>query len=390
MPALEAGDASPSRRAGSSSRTPPSASRPRRGRRPPTRSARGRAPRSGAPSRRGGPSPAPVLRPSPLERNRRAVYRSAHNRHIRVTHASRPHDYARRGEEVRGTSAGATARGRRCRPSRRTELRSRPDRLRHRAKELDAQLEIVDRDPLVRGVDQPRRDLRAHRPQREEPVRDRAERLAQPVRVGEAGDADRGQPRARLEPGRRTPRSPTRAASRAASACRPARRATPARSRPPRASRGSSASASASVWPGSSRQSTITSQRPGITFRFCDASIIVGATVIPSSGSIISAATGSTARAIGERLLRGRHRVGDRGEEPLRLRRQLRAPAANSPSRSTSRAALTSALSAIAGIDAVAAPARARRARTASSASRRTSRDRERGRRARPGRPRPR
>ena len=115
---------------------------------------------------------------------------------------------------------------------------------------------------------EPRGDLGRHRPQREEPVRDRPERLAQPVRVGEPGDADRRQPRARLELRRRTPRSPTRAACRARSASRPGRRATRARSRPRRATAAARASASASVCPGRSRQSTVTSQRPGMTFRF--------------------------------------------------------------------------------------------------------------------------
>ena len=58
-------------------------------------------------------------------------------------------------------------------------------RLRRVAQEAHAELEVVDRHPLVGRVDQPRRDLGVHRPHREEPVRDRAERLAQPVAVGE-------------------------------------------------------------------------------------------------------------------------------------------------------------------------------------------------------------
>ena len=67
-----------------------------------------------------------------------------------------------------------------------------------RAQELDAEAEVVDVRPLVGGVDQPRRQLGLHRLQREEAVRDRAERLAEPVRVGEAGAAERRELRARL------------------------------------------------------------------------------------------------------------------------------------------------------------------------------------------------
>ena len=64
----------------------------------------------------------------------------------------------------------------------------------------------------------------------------------------------------------RRDRVPERAV-RAASACRPGARATPARSRPRRAPRADRGSASAGVWPGSSRQSTVTSHSAGITFR---------------------------------------------------------------------------------------------------------------------------
>src|SRR5215210_7434581 len=56
---------------------------------------------------------------------------------------------------------------------------------------LHGELEVVDRDPLVGGVDQPRGQLRVHRLRREEPVRDGAEGVTQPVAVGEAGHADR-------------------------------------------------------------------------------------------------------------------------------------------------------------------------------------------------------
>ncbi len=64
---------------------------------------------------------------------------------------------------------------------------------------MDAELEIVDRDPLVRGVDEPRGELAVHRLLREEAVRDGAERLAHPVRVGEAGADERREAGSRLE-----------------------------------------------------------------------------------------------------------------------------------------------------------------------------------------------
>ena len=66
------------------------------------------------------------------------------------------------------------------------------------AQELDAEPQIVDVRPLVGRVDQARGQLDVHRPQREEAVRDGAERLAKPVRVGEAGAAQWRQLRARL------------------------------------------------------------------------------------------------------------------------------------------------------------------------------------------------
>ena len=67
------------------------------------------------------------------------------------------------------------------------------------------------------------------------------------------------------------PRSHPRAALPSATSCRPGPRATRARSRPRRGSSRTTCSASACVWPGSSRQSTVTSQSAGITFRFCEA-----------------------------------------------------------------------------------------------------------------------
>ena len=60
------------------------------------------------------------------------------------------------------------------------------------------ELEVVDRDPLVRRVDQLRRLVHGHRPRREEAVGDRAERLAQPVAVGEADAAEGRRLRTRL------------------------------------------------------------------------------------------------------------------------------------------------------------------------------------------------
>ena len=48
--------------------------------------------------------------------------------------------------------------------------------------EVDAELEVVHRYALVRGVDEPSRDLGLHRSRREEAVRDGAERLPQPVK----------------------------------------------------------------------------------------------------------------------------------------------------------------------------------------------------------------
>ena len=234
----------------------------------------------------------------------------------------------------------ATDRGRRCRrPTRRV------------AQELHAELEVVDGNPLVGRVDQPRGELGAHRPQREEAVGDRAERLAQPVRVGEPGDADRRQPRARLDLGdERLDRRPERRAelrARAALAVAPLELVVALAEPRPQRPR----SASASVCPGRSRQSTVTSQRPGMTFRFCDAAIIVGATVIPSSGSTISAATGSIARAAASASLGRRHRVGRRASRNPSVSGISTGSGANAPSRSISRAALTSALSAIPGIE---------------------------------------
>src|SRR3954453_21633172 len=76
-----------------------------------------------------------------------------------------------------------------------------------------AELHVRDGDALVGGVDQPRRDLGSHGAGREEAVRDRAERVAHPVRVGEACDANRREHGAGLLGGDEGPgRIPQRAA----------------------------------------------------------------------------------------------------------------------------------------------------------------------------------
>src|SRR5207247_8868763 len=67
------------------------------------------------------------------------------------------------------------------------------------AEHLDAALEIVDGDPLVRGVDELRRQLRIHRHEREEAVRDRAEPFAQEMAVGETRAGVRNKSRSGLE-----------------------------------------------------------------------------------------------------------------------------------------------------------------------------------------------
>ena len=79
---------------------------------------------------------------------------------------------------------------------------------------------------------------------------------------------------------------------------------------------------------------------------------IVGETVIPSSGSISSAASGEIERATLERVARRRQLAGDDAARNASVSGPSCGSAWYSPSRSTSGAALTSALSAIAGIDA--------------------------------------
>ena len=72
------------------------------------------------------------------------------------------------------------------------------------AQELDAELEVVHARALVRRVDEPRCELRIHVAQREEAVRDGPERVAHPVAVREAAEADRCEPRLGLRLGHPT------------------------------------------------------------------------------------------------------------------------------------------------------------------------------------------
>ena len=109
----------------------------------------------------------------------------------------------------------------------------------------DAKLEVVHRDPLVGRVDQRAPPARIHRAHREEAVRDGAERLAQPVAVGEPGDADGASRRPGLDlRDERLDRVPERRLERRA---RPAAapRSTRSRSRPRRGARAAAASTSA-------------------------------------------------------------------------------------------------------------------------------------------------
>ena len=93
------------------------------------------------------------------------------------------------------------------------------------------------------------------------------------------------------------------------------------------------------------------SQSAGITLRFSEACAFVGATVIPSSGSISSPASGETAVAAASASAGGRHRAERRLKNASTSGISC-GSIVNAPSRSMSGAALTSALSAIAGIDA--------------------------------------
>ena len=137
------------------------------------------------------------------------------------------------------------------------------------AEHVDAELEVVDRDPLVGRVDEARGQLDVHRPQREEPVRGRPERLAQVVAVGEPGAADRRERRSRLElvdPA--LERAPERRVERRARPADDLARATRSPSRPgrPRARSGSISAGRLARAAAGSRPSIV--QRPGITLRW--------------------------------------------------------------------------------------------------------------------------
>ena len=82
--------------------------------------------------------------------------------------------------------------------------------------ELDAELEIVDGDPLVCGVDETSRELSIHRLEREEPVDRRVEGLPYVVAVREARRHDRREARSGLDRRRPTARASSTAACRAA------------------------------------------------------------------------------------------------------------------------------------------------------------------------------
>src|SRR6476646_4465954 len=75
-------------------------------------------------------------------------------------------------------------------PARRVRASLPADRLRGVAQPAHAELEVLDGDTLVRRVDEASGGLRVHRTRREEAIRDRVEGLPQPMRVGEARDAD--------------------------------------------------------------------------------------------------------------------------------------------------------------------------------------------------------
>ena len=257
-------------------------------------------------------------------------------------------------------------------------------------KHRTAELEVVDRDALVRRVDQPRRELGSIVAHREEAVRDGAERLAQPVAVGEPGDADRAARPPRARPPRRSSRPRPRAASRAASACRRGPRSTRARSRPRRArSRSRRLDLGLRLAGQEAAVDDDLAERAGSRSACCEAEIIVGESVSESSGSSSSAAAGRSSRASSsasaassgppatacdERLdLRAEPRLGRVRREPLDQRRRLDERVVGDPRHRR-----------------VARCARARAAGTASSSSPRSSRGRRPARRARPARRRPR
>ena len=89
-----------------------------------------------------------------------------------------------------------------------------------------------------------------------------------------------------------------------------------------------------------------------MTLRFWDAVIIVGETVIPRSGSTSSTAIGSTIRAASSTWFASSGGAPTAASKSADTSGSSRGSGLNSPRRSISFAALTSALSAIDGIDA--------------------------------------
>ena len=252
-----------------------------------------------------------------------------------------------------------------------------------------AELEVVDGDPLVGGVDQPRRDLGRHRPQREEPVRDRPERLPQPVRVGEPGDADRRQPARPARAPPRTPRSPTRAASRARSASRPGRRATPARSRPRRAT----AAARPPRRPRSGRAGAGSRRSPRTGPGSRSASPMPrSSSARPSSRAAARSSPPRPGRSPWPRRApppAGGTRSAQRPKEPLRLGRQLRLGRERPEPLDVARRLDERVVGDPRHRPVPAPPVHAQRERRAALLGRRST-GRARGRRSRPGRRRPR
>ena len=178
--------------------------------------------------------------------------------------------------------------------------------------------------PLVRRVDQPGGHLRLHRLHREEPVGDGAERVAQPVRVGEAGAA--GAARAARPPRSRRPssRCRARAACPSTSACRPTARSTRPRRRTrrhrrravPRERAARRRRASSPAGSGSRRSRRRARERRSAAR---DAAIIVGDSVSESSGSISSRASGSTSPSRVQHLPGRRPLAEDGVEKRLHL-----------------------------------------------------------------------
>ena len=152
-----------------------------------------------------------------------------------------------------------------------------------RRKRVPAQ--IVDRDPLVRGMHEPCRELGFHRAHREEAIRDRSEGGAQTVAVGETGTDDGCDARARPSATNASIASQRAVATRARAAVFP--RASEARRNPGRGAPGWRARP-----PPVSRREADGSRRrrrtPPDHVRAFDASTIVGAIVVKSIGSTVA------------------------------------------------------------------------------------------------------